>query len=73
MELEIYDALVEKFKNIGIKVDYKDIRKYHIIVIVDTEQTEFEYIWDGKFTFDANINVILKTIDQIILKYYHRL
>ena len=73
MELEIEDKLQEIYKNLKIKVIFKDFRIYEINVQINNEGINyFDYIYDAHLTFDANINIIGSKIDRIILSYYKK-
>ena len=72
MELDIQDALQEYFDNIKIEVNYKDIRKYEIYLCIETKENKFTYTYDAHLTFDANIDIIRKEIENCILEYYKR-
>ena len=71
MEDIIQDSLDEIYKNIEIKVDFKDYNLYKIeISKLDSGLTIFEYKYDNYFTKDENIKNICKEIDKIILSHY---
>lgn len=76
MELEIEDKLQEIYRNLIVEVNYKEIRKYEIVIKLEnkgvTYESKFEYLYDAHLTFDANINIIVSKIDRIILSYYKR-
>ena len=76
MELEIEEKLQLKYKNLIVEVNYKEIRKYEIVIKLEdkgvTYESKFEYLYDAHLTFDANINIIVSKIDRIILSYYKK-
>ena len=77
MELEIEDKLQEIYKNLIVKVNYKDIRKYEIVINLEykgvTYESKFEYLYNAKLTLDANISIIENIIDsKIILPFYKK-
>ena len=76
MELEIEDKLQEKYRNLIVEVNYKEIRKYEIVIKLEykgvTYEGKFEYLYDAHLTIDANINIIVSKIDRIILSYYKK-
>lgn len=73
MEDDIQDSLREYFnRNINIEVEYKDIRKYQIHLQIAELEHEFTYGYNAHLTFDANIDIIKKEIEQCIIKYYLR-
>ena len=74
MELEIEDKLQEIYKNLKIKVNFKDFRIYEINVQINNEGINyFDYTYDAHLTFDTNINLIRKIIDnKIILPYFRK-
>ena len=74
MELEIEDKLQEIYKNLKIKVKFKDFRIYEINVTINNEDINyFDYIYDVTLTLDANISIIRKIIDnKIILPYFRK-
>lgn len=77
MEIEIEDKLEEIYKNLIVEVNYKDIRKYEIVIKLEykgvTYESNFEYLYNAKLTLDANINIIENIIDsKIILPFYKK-
>ena len=77
MELEIEDKLQLKYKNLIVEVNYKDIRKYEIVIKLEykgvTYESKFEYLYNAKLTLDANISIIENIIDsKIILPFYKK-
>lgn len=77
MELEIEEKLQLKYKNLIIEVNYKDIRKYEIVIKLEykgvTYESKFEYLYNAKLTLDANISIIENIIDsKIILPFYKK-
>lgn len=77
MELEIEDKLQEIYKNLIVEVNYKDIRKYEIVIKLEykgvTYESKFEYLYNAKLTLDANISIIENIIDRkIILPFYKK-
>lgn len=77
MELEIEDKLQEIYKNLIVEVNYKDIRKYEIVIKLEhkgvTYESKFEYLYNAKLTLDANISIIENIIDnKIILVFYKK-
>lgn len=73
MELEIE----EKYKNLIVEVNYKDIRKYEIVIKLEykgvTYESKFEYLYNAKLTLDANISIIENIIDsKIILPFIRK-
>ena len=77
MELEIEEKLQEKYKNLIVEVNYKDIRKYEIVIKIEykgvTYESKFEYLYNAKLTLDANISIIENIIDSnIILPFYKK-
>lgn len=77
MELEIEEKLQLKYKNLIVEVNYKDIRKYEIVIKLEykgvTYESKFEYLYNAKLTLDANISIIENIIDsKIILSFYKK-
>lgn len=77
MELEIEEKLQLKYKNLIVEVNYKDIRKYEIVIKLEykgvTYESKFEYLYNAKLTLDANISIIENIIDrEIILPFYKK-
>ena len=77
MEIEIEDKLQEIYKNLIVEVNYKEIRKYEIVIKLEyngvTYESKFEYLYNAKLTLDANINIIENIIDsKIILPFYKK-
>lgn len=77
MELEIEDKLQEIYKNLIVEVNYKDIRKYEIVIKIEykcvTYESKFEYLYNAKLTLDVNISIIENIIDsKIILSFYKK-
>lgn len=73
MELEIEDKLQLKYKNLIVEVNYKDIRKYEVVIKLEykgvTYESKFEYLYNAKLTLDANISII---DSKIILPFYKK-
>lgn len=77
MELEIEEKLQLIYKNLIVEVNYKDIRKYEIVINLEykgvTYESKFEYLYNAKLTLDANISIIENIIDsKIILSFYKK-
>lgn len=77
MELEIEEKLQLKYKNLIVEVNYKDIRKYEVVIKLEykgvTYESKFEYLYNAKLTLDANISIIENIIDsKIILSFYKK-
>lgn len=77
MELEIEEKLQLKYQNLIVEVNYKDIRKYEIVIKLEykgvTYESKIEYLYDAKLTLDANISIIENIIDsKIILSFYKK-
>lgn len=73
MELEIEEKLQLKYKNLIVEVNYKDIRKYEVVIKLEykgvTYESKFEYLYNAKLTLDANISII---DSKIILSFYKK-
>lgn len=73
MELEIEEKLQLIYKNLIVEVNYKDIRKYEIVIKLEykgvTYESKFEYLYNAKLTLDANISII---DSEIILSFYKK-
>lgn len=71
MELEIEEKLQLKYKNLIVEVNYKEIRKYEIVIKLEykgvTCESKFEYLYNAKLTLDANISIIENIIDSKII------
>lgn len=77
MELEIEEKLQLKYKNLIVEVNYKDIRKYEIVIKLEykgvTYESKFEYLYNVKLILDANISIIENIIDsKIIIPFYKK-
>lgn len=77
MELEIEEKLQLIYKNLIVEVNYKDIRKYEIVIKLEykgvTYESKFEYLYNAKLTLDGNIDIIENIIDsKIILSFYKK-
>ena len=77
MELEIEEKLQLTYKNLIVEVNYKEIRKYEIVIKLDykcvTYESKIEYLYNAKLTLDANISIIENIIDsKIILPFYKK-
>lgn len=66
MELEIEEKLQEKYKNLIIEVNFKDFRKYEIIVKLEYNGVIFESKIDFSYRADLTIDVNIVTIENII-------
>lgn len=77
MELELEEKLQLKYKNLIVEVNYKDIRKYEILIKLEYKgliyESKIEYLYNARLTIDANINIIENIIDnKIILSFYKK-
>lgn len=77
MELEIEEKLQLKYKNLIVEVNYKDNRKYEILIKLEYKGliygSKIEYLYNAGLTIDANINIIENIIDnKIILSFYKK-
>ena len=77
MELEIEEKLQLKYKNLIVEVNYKEIRKYEIVIKLEykgvTYESKIEYLYNAKLTLEANISIIENIIDsKIILPFYKK-
>lgn len=77
MELEIEEKLQLIYKNLIVEVNYKDIRKYEIVIKLEYKgviyESKFEYLYNAKLTLDGNISRIENIIDsKIILTFYKK-
>lgn len=75
--MELEEKLQLKYKNLIVEVNYKDIRKYEIVIKLEykdvTYESKFEYLYNAKLTLDANISIIENIIDsKIILSFYKK-
>lgn len=73
MELEIEEKLQLKYNNLIVEVNYKEIRKYEIVIKLEfngvTYESKFEYLYDAKLTLDANISIIENIINCLMVKF----
>ena len=72
MEQEILEELNKIYKNFKIEVEFVDFRKYKIILEIENNTCEFEYIWNVNFTKEYNISIICYNIDKQIIRYYKK-
>lgn len=77
MELEIEDKLQEIYKNLIVEVNYKDIRKYEIVIKLEyngvTYESKFIFTYDVTLTKDINVARIVDIIDnKIIIPFYKK-
>ena len=72
MEQEILEELEKIYKNIKIKVEFIDFRKYKIILEFTINKCEFIYTYNVNFTKDYNISIICYNIDKQIIKYFKK-
>lgn len=77
MELEMEDKLQEIYKNLIVEVNYKDIRKYEIVIKLEyngtTYESKFIFTYDVTLTKDVNIARIVDIIDnKIIIPFYKK-
>lgn len=75
MEDIIEEKLQEIYENLKIKVVYRDIRKYWVIVTLEHNGAEYEskieYTYNVRLTLLANIRIIEGIIDkQILIPFY---
>lgn len=76
MEEEIEELLKENYKNIDIRVTFKNFNLYCIEIFgLNTEANfnmEFDYEYDNYFTKNENINSISEKIDKLILSHFKK-
>lgn len=77
MEIKIEEKLKEIYKNLEIKVEYKDIREYSIFITIEKNgigyKSKIIYKYDNYYTLDGNIANIRDIINnKIILPFYYR-
>lgn len=77
MDLEIEDRLQEIYKFIKIEVNFKDFRKYEILIKIEyqgtTCESKFIFTYDITLTKDVNIARIVDIIDnKIIIPFYKK-
>ena len=70
---EIQEKLEEIYRNIKIEVKYSSIKKYLIKLTIKCSEKNivkrsvlFEYNWNDKWTFSANIEQIKYTINKYL-------
>ena len=70
----IEEMLEETYDNLQIKVEYKDIREYAIIIGIEkkgiTYETKFVYNWNYHLTNDVNLDNIKNIINKEIILFY---
>lgn len=77
MESKIEEKLKQIYKNLEIKVEYKDIREYNIYITIEKDGIRYEskiiYKYDNYYTLYGNIANIRDIINnKIILPFYYR-
>ena len=72
MDIEIEDRLQEIYTNLEIEVNYAEIRKYYVHVIINDKLYKLLFKYDAHYTFDANINSLVQEIDRCILNYFRK-
>lgn len=72
MEQEILEELEKIYKNLKIKVEFIDFRKYKIILEFTVNKYEFIYTYNVNFTKDYNISIICYNIDKQIIKHFKK-
>lgn len=77
MEIKIEEKLKQIYKNLEIKVEYKDLREYNIYITIEKDGIRYEskiiYKYDNYYTLDGNIEYIRDMINnEIILPFYYR-
>lgn len=72
MDLVIQDRLNEYFNNLDIEVEYSDLRKYKIFIVLNQSIYKYLFKYDAHLTLDANIDLIRKEIEKCILNYYKK-
>lgn len=75
MEEILEEKLQEIYEKLKIEVNYKEIRKYYILVTIEHNGTAYEskieYTYDAKLTIDSNIRIIEHIIDtKILIPFY---
>lgn len=76
MEEEIIEKLRKIYKNIGIEVEYEEVRNYNIIITIEINskivKKEIKHIWNGYISINENIFEIECNIDDIIISLYKK-
>lgn len=72
MEEEIKEKL-EEIYNFKIEVKFIDFRQYEILGIIEQgKEINIKILYDCRFTIEGNISVIVRKIDNEIIKLYRR-
>lgn len=73
---EIEEYLKERFEFITIKVEYKQIKTYLIIIELKLNNTiirsSFDYIWSNESTLNSNLSSIKYYVNKSIIKLFER-
>ena len=73
---EIEEYLKERFEFITIKVEYKQIKTYSIIIELKLNNTiirsSFDYIWSNESTLNSNLSSIKYYVNKSIIKLFER-
>lgn len=73
---EIEEYLRERFEFIEIKVEYKQIKTYSIIIELKLNNTiirsSFDYIWSNESTLNSNLSSIKYYVNKSIIKLFER-
>lgn len=73
---EIEEYLKERFEFIKIKVEYKQIKTYSIIIELKLNNTiirsSFDYIWSNESTLNSNLSSIKYYVNKSIIKLFER-
>lgn len=73
---EIEEYLRERFEFITIKVEYKQIKTYSIIIELKLDnniiRSSFDYIWSNESTVNCNLSSIKYYVNKSIIKLFER-
>lgn len=71
---EIIDVLADTYKNLLIDVEYEYLRVYKVTIQImlkkETRKIEIKYVYNYRFTFDSNMNELIRKINYMILKEF---
>lgn len=71
---EIIDVLADTYKNLLIDVEYEYLRTYKVTIQImlkkETRKIEIKYVYNYRFTFDSNMNELIRKINYSILKEF---
>lgn len=69
----IEERLKDEYCNLDIEVKKYDFKSYEITIKIDWNKGfKFVYPWFERLTYDSNVERIVSSIDDLLLKYFKK-